>query len=193
MIIGITGGSGSGKTTLLSILEQRGALVLDCDRIYHSLLSTDSRLLQAIEARFPGTVEGGVLQRKKLGSMVFSDPQALSDLNAITHPAITDAVLCKLTPAPPLAVIDASILLESPLRSLCDITVGVIAPLEQRIARLRERDGISREYALMRIESQPEDGWYREKCDYILENNGNLDAFHSQCLAFFQELGIMEA
>ena len=73
MIIGITGGTGSGKTTLLKLMEQAGVLVLDCDAIYHELLNKDQSLLDAIEARFPGTVENGCLQRKKLGQIVFSD------------------------------------------------------------------------------------------------------------------------
>ena len=73
MIIGITGGSGCGKTTLLSEIQKLGGLVLDCDAIYHQLLATDKAMLAAIEARFPGVVENGQLNRKKLGGIVFSD------------------------------------------------------------------------------------------------------------------------
>ena len=79
MIIGITGGTGCGKTTALEVISQLGGLVLDCDAIYHDLLKTNRDLLGQIAARFPGTVEDGVLLRKKLGQLVFSDPQALSD------------------------------------------------------------------------------------------------------------------
>ena len=81
MILGITGGSGCGKTTLLNQVQALGGLVLDCDEIYHRLLREDEALLRAIGARFPGTVSEGTLQRKKLGQQVFSDPQALEDLN----------------------------------------------------------------------------------------------------------------
>ena len=73
LIIGITGGSGSGKTTLLNLIRVRGGLVLDCDEIYHDLLKTDESLLRAIENRFPGVVDETGLDRKKLGSIVFSD------------------------------------------------------------------------------------------------------------------------
>ena len=83
MIIGITGGTGCGKTTLLNILRDQGGLVLDCDAIYHELLQRDDHLLAAIEERFPGVVENGVLQRKKLGNLVFSDEQALLDLTGL--------------------------------------------------------------------------------------------------------------
>ena len=77
MILGITGGTGCGKTTLLRLIAQQGGRILDCDAVYHQLLKTDDALLAAIEGRFPGTVEGGALQRKKLGAIVFSVPYAL--------------------------------------------------------------------------------------------------------------------
>ena len=72
MILGITGGTGCGKTTLLELLRQRGAMVLDCDAIYHGLLERDPTLLAAIAQRFPGVVADGRLQRKKLGAVVFA-------------------------------------------------------------------------------------------------------------------------
>ena len=80
MILGITGGTGCGKTTLLNVIRDHDGLVLDCDAIYHQLLTTDPSLLSSIEARFPGTVENGTLQRKKLGAIVFADEAALQDL-----------------------------------------------------------------------------------------------------------------
>ena len=191
MILGITGGTGCGKTTLLNLLKDRGGLVLDCDAIYHDLLQTDESLLAAIESRFPGTVENGILQRKKLGSLVFSDPQSLLDLNAITHGAVKQEVLRRLEERPALAAIDAIALFEGGLAELCDVTVAVTAPREDRIARLMRRDGISREYATARIDAQHTDSWFREHCDHVLENTGEFDAFATKCLAFFARLGIM--
>ena len=191
-VIGITGGTGCGKTTLLREIEKRGGLVLDCDAIYHALLKTDTALLDAIEARFPGTVEHGELQRKKLGAIVFSDENALADLNRITHGAVKQAVLCKLDAAPKLAAIDAIGLFEGGLAELCDVTVAVTAPEEDRVRRLMARDGISGEYARSRIAAQHDDAWFREKCDYVLVNDGELDAFATKCVAFLRELGIMD-
>ena len=192
MIIGITGGTGSGKSTLLAELEKLGALVLDCDKIYHQLLKSDTPLVSAIAARFPGTVEDGQLQRKKLGSIVFSDEKALLDLNRITHAAIHAEVMRQLETKPALAAIDAIGLFESGLDRLCDVTVAVTAPAEDRVARLMARDGITEEYARSRIAAQHEDSWFREKCGYVLENRGNIDTFRSECLAFLRELGIMD-
>ena len=192
MIIGITGGSGSGKTTLLKLLEEQGALVLDCDAVYHELLKTDREMLSAIEARFPGTVENGALQRKKLGAIVFADPQALLDLNAITHAAVKKEVLRQLETAPKHCAIDAIGLFEGGLAQLCDVTVAVTAPREARIRRLMARDGITREYAQKRLDAQHPDGWFRERCDCTLENDGELDAFATKCVAFLRRFSIIE-
>lgn len=192
MILGITGGTGCGKTTLLNCIAERGGLILDCDAIYHDLLRTDPALLSAIEARFPGSVENGALQRKKLGNLVFSDEKALEDLNAITHGAVKAEVLRRLAGKPKLAAIDAIGLFEGGLATLCDITVAVTAPEEARIQRLMVRDSIGRDYAKRRIAAQKSAEWFRERCDYCLENNGTQADFQKTCLAFLRKLGIME-
>ena len=191
MIIGITGGSGSGKTTLLNLIREAGGMVLDCDAIYHELLQTDADLLSAIEAHFPGTAENGQLNRKKLGAIVFADKKALLELNRITHSAVQKEVLRRLEAMPELAAIDAIGLIEGGLSDLCDVTVAVTAPADQRIARLMARDGISEDYARSRIAAQHTDEWFRQHCDYVLENNGNIAAYTDNCLAFLKEQGIM--
>ena len=192
MIIGITGGTGCGKTTLLNLIAQHGGLILDCDAIYHRLLQNDRKMLQAIEDRFPGTVTDGMLDRKKLGTIVFSDENALLDLNRITHSAVKKEVLRLLESAPRLAAIDAIGLFESGLDGLCDVTVAITAPENDRVRRLIARDGISEEYARSRIAAQHPNEWFAEKCSYTLENSGELDAFATKCLAFLHTIGIMK-
>ena len=192
MIIGITGGTGSGKTTLLNLLQAQGAMILDCDAIYHDLLKSDKKLLQAIEARFPGCVEKRGLNRKKLGTIVFSDQEALLDLNRITHSAVKQAVLRQLEKKPKLAAIDAIGLFEGGLSELCDVTVAVTAEENLRIARLMAREGITEEYAKKRITSPKSPEEFTQLCDYVLENNGTKAEFENKCLAFFQDLGIMK-
>ena len=192
MIIGITGGTGCGKTTLLKTIADCGGLILDCDAIYHELLRSDKNMLAAIDARFPGVIEDGILNRKKLGSIVFADPSALEDLNRITHSAVKAAVLCKLSSRPKLAAIDAIALFEGGLAELCDVTVAITAPTEDRVRRLMARDGISEEYARNRIAAQHDEGWFRRRCDHVLENDGELDAFATKCVAFLYTFGIMK-
>ena len=192
MIIGITGGSGCGKTTALNVIRDMGGLVLDCDAIYHRLLQEDPSLLKDIETRFPGTVESGQLQRKKLGNIVFSDENALSDLNKITHAAVKSEVLRQLESHSGLAAIDAIGLFEGGLAALCQMTVAICAPEEDRINRLMSREGISREYAQKRIAAQRSQEEFRNMCDYTLENGENMESFQAKCLAFFTEKCIIK-
>lgn len=191
MILGITGGTGCGKTTLLACIWEAGGVVMDCDAIYHALLQTDTAMLAAIEARFPGTVEDGGRNLKKLGALVYQDPKALADLNAITHACVRREVEKVLSQKPKLAAIDAIALFESGLDSLCDVTVAVTAPLEDRVRRLMARDSISEAYARSRIAVQHEEAWFREKCTYTLENNGTQTQFKEKCLAFLRNLCII--
>ena len=191
-IVGITGGTGCGKTTALETIRLFSGVTIDCDAVYHRLLQSDKALLSAIEARFPGTVVEGTLQRKELGKRVFGNPAELAALNAITHPRIKDAITQLLPTAPSLVAIDAIGLFESGLEALCDMTVAVTAPVETRIQRLVQREGISREYAAARIAAQPSNEEFSALCDYTLENDGTREDFQRKCLAFFSDPDIMK-
>ena len=191
MIIGITGGTGCGKTTLLNVIREKGGLILDCDVIYHELLASDKEMLAAIDARFPGVVEEGALNRKKLGGIVFADEKALLDLNKITHTAVKAEVQRRLASNPKLAAIDAIALHEGGLAELCDVTVAVTAPVEDRVRRLMLRDNISEEYARKRIAAQHDEAWFRANCQFVLENDGEMGAFATKCVAFLDTIGIM--
>ena len=191
MILGITGGTGCGKTTLLNIIRERGGLVLDCDEIYHRLLESDAQMLNALKLRFPGAFPGECFVRKELGKIVFADPKALADLNAITHAAVKREVVRRLEPSPALAAIDAIALFESGLNRLCDLTVAVTAPKQARIMRLMQRDGISEAYAESRIDAQHDTHWFSRHCDYVLENYGTQADFHKKCIDFLDAHGII--
>ena len=182
-IVGVTGPSGSGKSTAIRCLRDRGALVLDCDAVYHELLETNHALVAELDARFPGCMEKGRLQRKKLGERVFGNPEALLDLNRITHRFISDEVQRCLRDfalqGGTLAALDASELLESPLAHRCGFTIGVLAPEETRIRRIMARDGISRDYALSRIRAQHGEDYFRTRCTVTVENNQDEATFYA--------------
>ena len=191
-IVGITGGTGCGKTTALMELERQGALVIDCDAVYHELLASNAAMLAEINARFPGTIENGVLQRKKLGAVVFADAAALDDLNAITHRYVRAEVQSRLRAwarqGGTVAAIDAIALIESGLAELCTVTLGVTAPREVRIERLIAREGVTRDYAEARIDAQKPNEWFAKHCSYVLDNGGTLADFQRRCHQLIQEV-----
>ena len=191
-IIGITGGTGCGKTTALNELERRGALLIDCDAVYHRMLETDRPMLDEIEKYFPGAVVDGKLDRKALGAVVFTDEEALRDLNIITHRHINLEIRRILREhamnGGTLAAIDAIELFSSGLAKRCTATVGVIAGRDVRISRIMRRDGISREYAMMRVNAQRPNEYFIQKCSHVLENNGSQEEFIEKCRKTFEEV-----
>ena len=180
-VIGITGPSGAGKTTALSLLREKGAFVLDCDAVYHELLERDATLLGAIEQAFPGTVKDGALDRKTLGTVVFSDPDALETLNGLTHRFVSEEIGRRLsdfaTAGGTLAALDAVELIASGLGEICDLTIGVLADEELRVRRIMARDGIGREAALLRVRAQKPEEYYRQNCGAVVYNNGDREQF----------------
>lgn len=191
-IIGITGGTGCGKTTALNELERRGARLIDCDAVYHRMLETDRPMLDEIEKYFPGAVIDGKLDRKALGAVVFTDEEALRDLNIITHRHINLEIRRILREhamnGGTLAAIDAIELFSSGLAKRCTATIGVIADREVRIDRIMRRDGISREYAMMRVNAQRPNEYFIQKCSHVLENNGSQEEFIEKCRKTFEEV-----
>ena len=167
--------------------------MLDCDEIYHELLAGNAELKSDLAARFGGILSSGEIDRKKLGEIVFNDPSALMELNAITHSYISAEIESRLeswkTQGGKVAAIDAIALIESGRSKKCDVVVGVTAPVETRISRIMSRDGITRERAEMRVNAQKPDSYYEENCDYMLVGGYETsDEFERECRKFFTEL-----
>ncbi len=194
IIIGITGPTGAGKTTLLREVEKLGGAVIDCDTVYHEMLASDTALQSSLERAFGPLRDGtGKIDRKKLGAVVFHDPEKLEALNSIAWGTVTDRVRTLLEAycgqGRALAAVDAIALLESPLKELCQLTVAVLAPPEVRVKRIMAREGISEDYAWARVKAQKPDGYFSQNCDYTLINDcSDAEGFSQKARALLEEL-----
>ena len=179
--IGITGGTGGGKTTALTELEKCGALLIDCDAVYHEMLENDEALLADIAGEFPSALVEGKLQRKALGTIVFADEEKLCKLNEITHAHIIRKVQSLISDfamqGGEVVAIDAIALIESGIAEGCDAVIGITADREKRIERIMLRDGIDREYAEKRVDAQKNEAFYMENCDYVVRNDKSEKEF----------------
>ena len=187
-IIGVTGRSGCGKSLLSARLEQLGAQVLDADKIYAELLQTENPMTGMLNHRFPGVWKDGVLDRKKLADIVFSDEQARLDLNFITHSQVKAEMHYRTVHSDSkLIVLDVPLLFESGIDRLCDLTLAVLADREGSLLRIMKRDGIDRARAEARLNSQPDDAFYRARADLLLHNRGSLAEFEANIDAFTEK------
>ena len=194
-IRGITGPTGAGKTTLLREVEKLGGGVIDCDAVYHELLKSDTALQNRLEQAFgPLRDEAGAIDRKRLGAVVFRDPEKLETLNAIAWAAVVarGRALAEgyREQGRALVAIDAIALLECPLKELCQLTVAVLAPPEVRVRRIMAREGISQDYAWARVKAQKPDEYFIQSCDYTLINDcKTAEEFARKARALLEEIG----
>lgn len=191
VVLGLTGGTGAGKTSALRALESLGAEVIDCDALYHQMLDNNRELRQEIGNAFPGVFGAdGRLDRQRLGQEVFASKERLERLNSIVFHHMEPELRRRLSDnAGGLVAIDAISLLEGGLDQMCDRTIAVTAPLELRVRRIMARDGITEQYARLRISAQKPDEYYRERCDLELNNAAeSAEAFEEEAKRFFTRL-----
>lgn len=181
-IVGLTGGSGTGKGTVAEIFAEYGIPSVDTDAVYHELLENNRALNSELAAAFGTGIlgEDGKVNRRFLAATVFgkeNTPALLHTLNQITHKYVmseTKKRLSEYANTAPVALIDAPLLFEAGLDAWCEEVIGVLADRETRILRVTGRDGIDRAAAIRRIDAQPDDNFFRERCNIVLENNGDL-------------------
>jgi dephospho-CoA kinase len=180
-IIGLTGGIGSGKTTLATYLKSLGIPVFIADDEAKKLMQSPE-VVDEIQTIFGTTIfENGVLNRQQLAAIVFSNPEKLSQLNAIIHPAVKKQFGFWLDQyqSEPFVVYEAAILFESGSYKNCDSIITITAPLEDRITRVIQRDNSTREQVLYRINAQWTDEQRIAKSDFVIQNSDAQQAKNS--------------
>lgn len=174
-IIGVTGGTGGGKTTITKKMKEYGAYVVDADCVAREIVAPGSPALSEIGATWD-VVKDGVLDRKALAKIVFTDENELHKLNAITHKYVIEKIKSQMESCKEeIFVIDAIALFESGLADICDVTVAVIADRNIRCERIMARDGLSREEAVMRINAQKNDEFYIERADFVISSDNGVN------------------
>lgn len=182
MRVGLTGGIGCGKSTAGAMFAELGAIVSDADQLAREVVEPGTPGFDRVAVRWPEVVHQGKLDRAALAKIVFSDAQALSELEAIVHPLVRAREEEIERSAPPKAIVvhDIPLLFESGFWSNCDKTILIYAPVETRIARVESREGWTREQIQNRIDVQIDQDEARELADYVIDNDGDLPHLREQ-------------
>ena len=171
--VGLTGGIGSGKSTVARVFEVLGIPVYYADEAAKRLMNENEYLKQAIIKQFgEGVYDKGQLNRKTLAAIVFNDPSKLELLNSLVHPAtLHDAKAWLEKQTTPYAIKEAALIFESGAQKFLDHVIGVSAPTPLRIQRTMQRDGITREEVLARMDKQIDDSIKMKLCDFLIKND----------------------
>jgi dephospho-CoA kinase len=171
--IGLTGGIGSGKSTVAKIFETLGIPVYYADDASKKLMNENEELKAAIQKNFgSATYTDGKLNRKHLSALVFNDPEKLALLNSIVHPAtIKDAEDWMQTQSSPYAIKEAALIFESGSQENLDKVIGVYAPTVIRINRVMQRDNVTSDEVVSRMNKQIDEKIKMRLCNYIITND----------------------
>jgi dephospho-CoA kinase len=185
-LIGITGNIGTGKSTVAEMLADLGAKVIDADKVAHQVIrpgsETHARVVKAFGSKI--LTPGGEIDRKKLGAIVFGDPEALKRLEGIVHPATLEVIDRRIAAtSADVVVVEAIKLIESGLADRCDSVWVVTCQRDQQIERVVSQRGLSREEVERRVEAQGPQEEKVVRADVVIDNAGSLAATREQVKA----------
>jgi dephospho-CoA kinase len=188
--VGLTGGIGAGKSQVAAFFADLGAFVVDTDAIAREVVAPHSDGFLQIAHVWPQVIRNGLLDRAALAEIVFGDPAARERLNALLHPHIRRRAMEHEARAKPgqIVVHVVPLLFETGYDSLVDKSVLVVAPLEQRIARVVERDRIDEARVRSRIAAQMAPEEAHSRADFVIENDGNLEHLRERAREVFEAL-----
>lgn len=195
-VIGLTGPSGSGKSTVCALIREWPAVfTLNADVVAHEVMASDADCRRALVEAFSEkilTPDGG-LDRSALAAIVFHDPEKLALLGRIAYPYITAECIRRMNMAfacgARAAFLDAPTLFESGGDAICEQVVSVVTPRAMRLERILQRDGITEEQALARMNNQFEDEFYTARSDFVIRNDSDLAHLRKEterCRAFLK-------
>ncbi len=190
-VLGITGGIGSGKSTVSGILREKGLLVLDADEISRKVTEPGGKALPAIAEEFGPKAVGvnGVMNRKAVSSIVFSDKKKLDDLSSIIHQYVfeemEEQVAKEKEKGTKCVVLDVPIPVKR-FTDMCDQIWVVTCDRDVRLARLAKR-GLDKEEALRRIDMQMSDDEYCSLGDYSIDNSWDMDSLNDKVMRLVKE------
>jgi dephospho-CoA kinase len=192
-VIGLTGGIASGKSTVSRFLKELGGVVIDADRIGHEVLGSGD-VKRELMAVFGSQIltPGGSVSRRKLGKLVFGNPQALARLNRIMHPRIATRVEARLErcrrDGVKMVVVEAALLLEAGWASLADEVWVTVASEATVLKRLKERSGLSDVESRARLRAQLSVAERLKRADVVIDTDCRLDELRARVVGLWQEL-----
>lgn len=192
-IIGITGSSGSGKSTITNILgEELKSKTIYADKVVEQMQKKGMEYFNKIVELFGTEIlnEIGELNRPKLAEIIFTTSKKREELNELTKQYVVEEIKKQIQEADEeYVIIDAPLLIETGLNKYCDIVIVVISNINTQTERICKRDNISKDKAIERINSQPNNEFYKKYANYIVENNGgNYDEFVGRIRTSLQKL-----
>ncbi len=198
VIIGLSGGSGSGKSTISTLFSRYNILPINTDEIYRNLTSSLTPCLIELANEFGEDIITDELEldRARLREIVFKDKDKHATLNAISHKHVLDSVREMIRSAEALGllgvIVDAPMLFESGFDKECDFVVAVTAPIDLRIKRIKERDGISETKAYERINHQLPDEELVKRADFVIDNSFDIDSVTDKVLDIVNKINNKE-
>ena len=181
-VIGLTGQIASGKSTVSAYLRQKGFAVVDADEIAHEVIRRGGRAYAAVVRQFGTEFVGaeGEIDRRKLGQAVFADPEKLAQLNAITHPCIFAEIRARLAAQRGTVFLDAPLLVQAGLDTLCGEIWQVTAADDIRLGRIQVRDGLDADEARARMQSQVGVRMPTDRLLHTIDNSSDTAALYRQ-------------
>ena len=194
VVIGLTGGILSGKSTISQMLAEKGAVIIDADKIGHEAYKPHTKTWQDLRNAFGESIlkQNMEIDRKKLGEIVFNDPRALARLNEIVHPRMHSMIKEEIErlrgEGVDVVVLEAAVLIEANWTDLVDEVWAAVAPEEVAVKRLQNRGGLSEEQARARIRSQLSPEERAKHADVIIDTDCELSQVRAKVAELWQRL-----